>query len=177
MVAQLLRFPQGFLQLLLDKDINLIQIFQEGFIQIFLNILYVVEQSLQEPIESYGASQDATDAEVLTRRIEIAGVKVFHFEHRMDLEKSYLHNLLVGQLLLNIKEVVQQLADVSHCVRQRENPLCDLTALASFAGLNTHEQLRSFEDVLVVFGLVKDREGFIVVFDVPVGLSIHSNSN
>ena len=86
----------------------------------------------------------------------------------MDSIEGGLQNLGVGQFLLNIEEVIEKLADISDCVGESDRPFGHFDIVSSVVDFRVDEESCSFEDVFVVFGVVENRKGFIVVFDVPI---------
>lgn len=91
----------------------------------------------------------------------------------MNLVEGHLDDFLIGQLFLHVEEVVHELADVPDCIGQHAHPLTHHDVLRGLADCRIHEELRSLEDVLVVFGLVEEGEGLVVELDVPVYLRAH----
>lgn len=116
MIAESLCFGQGLFQFLLDEDVDFIEIFEESFIQVLLEVLYMIEKTLHKSIQADHACEYSTNPEVLTGDIKEARVQIFHFEYIINLKKGYLNNFLICQFFLNIKEVIKKLTNIPNCM-------------------------------------------------------------
>jgi hypothetical protein len=90
------------------------------------------------------------------------------------LVEGHFDDFLVGQLLLDVEEVVHELTDVPDCIGQHAHPLAHYDVLRGLADSRVHEELSCLEDVLVVLGLVEEGEGLVIELDVPVYLGAHT---
>ena len=131
------------------------------------------KQGLEEAVHPDHASEDAVDSEILARNVEKGRIQILYLDHIVNHVESGLKQLLVGQLLLDVEEVIEQLGDISNCVGQSDYPIWDILVAGGQTCFWVAEESGCFEDVAFVFGVVEDGEGFVVVFDVPVQLDAH----
>jgi hypothetical protein len=116
MVSEDLCFREGFFQFLLDEYVNLVQILQEGAVQVLLDVFDVLEQCFDEAVEADHACEYSADSEVLAGDIKKVRIKILYFEDGMNLVECNLDDFLIRKLLLDVKEVIHQLADIPDCV-------------------------------------------------------------
>ena len=81
------------------------------------------KQGLEEAIHSDHASENAVDSKILARNVEKGRIQILYLDHIVNHVESGLKQLLVGQLLLDVEEVIEQLGDVSNCVGQSDYPV------------------------------------------------------
>jgi hypothetical protein len=172
-VAQHFRLGQRLLQLLLDEDVDLVQVLQERRVQVLLYVHDVLEQRLQEAVQTDHTSEYPADPEVLAGNVEEIGIEVLHLEDGVDLVEGDLDDLLVCQFLLHVEEVIHELTDVPDCIGEDGDPFANGDVLRGLADGSVDEEFCRFEDVLVVLGLVEEGEGLVVELDVPVYISAH----
>lgn len=131
----------------------------------------MLKQSLEEPVHTDHTCQNPTDPKVLTSHIEEVRIQIFYLKHSVNLIKSDLNDILIGQFLLNIEEVMHELADVPHCIGQCRHPFFDFNVIRGLDYRSVDVVLGCLEDVFLVFGFVDYAEGFVVELDVPVTLA------
>ena len=81
------------------------------------------KQGLEEAVHPDHASEDAVDSEILARNVEKGRIQILYLDHIVNHVESGLKQLLVGQLLLDVEEVIEQLGDISNCVGQSDYPI------------------------------------------------------
>ena len=133
----------------------------------------MLKKSLQKFVQPYDASQYAVNPKILAWGIKEIRITVFHFKHSIDLVKGNFDYLLLGQLLLHVEEVVEQLNNIFDRVGKSSHPFWHLHAFRRFVRNGVDKQFCCFEYVLRVLWLIEDVECLIIVFYIPIDFLIH----
>jgi len=167
MIPEMFSLHKGLLNLLLNKQVDLIQVLEEGLIEAIPNPAHWLVYLFEEPVESETTGEYPILPEVLRPDREERGVGILDLEDGIDLKEDVLDYLVVGEFFLDVEEVEHQGQDLVDRVGDCRVTLGGLGLLWLW-WFHLVKVLAYWDHCVGLVGWAQDLEGFVVILYVPI---------